>query len=389
MKMLLQGDLRDWLRANAPLGALTFAERVTWHRTLFDAGLIGLTWPKEFGGQGREPASQAHLLSELALIDAPAFVNQAGLEIAGPSLMQFGTPEQQARYLRSILTGEELWCQLYSEPEAGSDLASLRCRAQRDGDTFILNGQKVWTSEAGWSDFGVLLARTEPDAPKHKGISCFILDMKTTGIDVRPLTQITGSEHFSEVFLTDVRVPVANLIGPLNGGWSVAMHALDFERAGNSLARIVRYQTAWRKLCRVVAQIEFRGQPLIEHSSTREKLGCAWAEIETQRLTALRLLEMLDAGEPLGSLPSMHKLAYSEFERRYADMAQEILGPWGLVSEGSEYTDLMIGTSSGEAGAWPHEAMWARAVTIFAGTSEIQKNIIADRELALPREPRP
>ena len=384
----VQDDLRAWLAANAPTGTLAFADRVAWHRKLFDAGLIGLTWPIEFGGQEREPASQAHLLSELALIDAPAFVNQAGLEIAGPSIMQFGTPEQQARYLRPILTGEELWCQLYSEPEAGSDLASLRCHARRDGDDFIINGQKVWTSEAGWSDFGVLLARTDPEAPKHQGISCFILDMRSAGVEIRPLTQITGSEHFSEVFLTDVRVPANNLIGPLNAGWSVAMSALAFERAGNSLARIVRYQTAWRKLCRVAGQIEFEGRPLIEHAATREKLGCAWAEIETQRLTALRLLEMLDAKEDLGSLPSMHKLSYSEFERRFADLAQELLGPWGLLAEGHEHADLLVGTSSGEPGAWPHEAMWARAVTIFAGTSEIQRNIIADRELALPREPR-
>ena len=380
--------LREWLRTNAPRGKLSFAERVVWHRQLYDAGLIGLTWPVAFGGQGQSPASQARLLSELALIDAPAFVNQAGLEIAGPSIMQFGSPEQQERYLRPILSGEELWCQLYSEPEAGSDLASLRCLAKRDGDSFVVSGQKVWTSEAAWSHYGVLLAKTNPDLPKHKGISCFVLDMKSVGVDIRPLTQITGSEHFSEVFLTDVRIPAENLIGALNGGWAVAMAALAFERAGNSLARIVRYQTAWRKLCSAASVIMVAGAALIDAPGVKEQLGSAWAEIETQRLTALRLLELLDTGEDLGSLPSMHKLSYSEFERRFADMAQALLGPWGLLAEESEITDLMVGTSSGEDGAWPHEALWARAVTIFAGTSEIQRNIIADRGLKLPREPR-
>ena len=386
----LRERVRQWLIDHVPLAdPVALEEKRDWHKKLYNAGMVGMTWPLEFGGQGAGPMVQAIVSSELALANAPNPINQAGLEIAGPSLMHYGSDRQKARYLRPILEGTELWCQLYSEPNAGSDLASLKTSAVRDGDSYVVNGQKVWISEGPWSDYGVLLARTDRTAPKHKGISCFLVDMRSPGLEVRPLKQITGSSHFSEVFLTDVRVPSENLIGSENDGWKVAMAALAFERGGNSLARIMRYQMAFRKLTITLSKLEDpNGKPLIEDIGTRRKLGATWAEIEVQRVTALRLLSMAESGQDLSGLPSAHKLSYSEFERRYMDLAQELLGPWGRLTDGQQLNELMVGTSSAEPGTWAHSTLWARAVTIFAGTSEIQRNIIADRVLRMPREPR-
>lgn len=386
----LRERVRLWLHEHVPsTEPLSLQDKRAWHQKLYRAGLVGMTWPREFGGQGAGPMAQAIVSSELAAANSPNPINQAGLEIAGPSLMQYGSESQKVRYLRPILEGSELWCQLYSEPNAGSDLASLKTSATRVGEDYVVNGQKVWISEGPWSDYGVLLARTDRSAPKHKGISCLLIDMRSAGVEVRPLKQITGSAHFSEVFLSDVRVPVGNLIGAENDGWKVAMAALAFERGGNSLARIMRYQMAFHKLVRTLSKLEGgRGHALIEDMGTRRKLGAAWAEIEIQRVTALRLLSMAERGEDLGGLPSAHKLSYSEFERRYMDLAQELLGPWGRLTDGQQLNELMVGTSSAEPGTWAHSTLWARAVTIFAGTSEIQRNIIADRVLRMPREPR-
>lgn len=386
----LRESVRQWLIDHVPLAdPVSLEEKRDWHKKLYSAGMVGMTWPREFGGQGAGPMVQAIVSSELALANAPNPINQAGLEIAGPSLMHYGSDRQKARYLRPILEGAELWCQLYSEPNAGSDLASLKTSAVRDGDSYVVNGQKVWISEGPWSDYGVLLARTDRTAPKHKGISCFLVDMRSQGLEVRPLKQITGSAHFSEVFLTDVRVHSENLIGSENDGWKVAMAALAFERGGNSLARIMRYQMAFRKLTGTLSKLEDpNGKPLIEDIGIRRKLGTTWAEIEVQRVMAVRLLSMAESGQDLSGLPSAHKLSYSEFERRYMDLAQELLGPWGRLTDGQQLNELMVGTSSAEPGTWAHSTLWSRAVTIFAGTSEIQRNIIADRVLRMPREPR-
>lgn len=386
----LRQRVRQWLGDHVPAAEpLSLEGKRAWHQKLYGAGMVGMTWPREFGGQGAGPMAQAIVSAELAIANAPNPINQAGLEIAGPSLMQYGSEGQKSRYLRPILEGRELWCQLYSEPNAGSDLASLKTAAIRMGEDYLVNGQKVWISEGPWADYGVLLARTDRSAPKHKGISCFLLDMHSPGVEVRPLRQITGSSHFSEVFLSDVRVPAGNLIGSENDGWKVAMAALAFERGGNSLARITRYQMAFRKLIGALSKLEgSNGHAVINDLGVRRKLGAAWAEIEVQRVTALRLLSLAERGKDLGGLPSAHKLSYSEFERRYMDLVQELLGPWARLIDGQQMGELMVGTSSAEPGTWAHATLWARAVTIFAGTSEIQRNIIADRALHLPREPR-
>jgi alkylation response protein AidB-like acyl-CoA dehydrogenase len=388
-EVLFRKKIRDWLKKESPENVPQGLEqRRDWHRKLYAAGFVGITWPSEHGGLGLGPMAQAILSSEMALANAAAPINQAGLEITGPSLMQYGTQEQKNRYLRSILSGDELWCQLYSEPNAGSDLASLKTSAVRNGDDFIVSGQKVWISEGSWADFGVLLARTNRDTAKHKGISCFILDMKAQGVEVRPLRQLTGSAHFSEVFLSDVRIPAQNLIGNENEGWSVAMSALAFERGGNSLARITRYEMALRNLVKTLKTLLKDDRPMIEDTGIRRRLGSAWGEIEVQRITAIRLLSLAEHGEELLGLPSAHKLSYSEFERRFTDMAMELLGPWGRLTDSTFLKELGVGTSSAEPGTWAHAMLWSRAVTIFAGTSQIQRNIIADRTLMLPKEPK-
>ncbi|MFN8517408.1 MAG: acyl-CoA dehydrogenase family protein, partial [Chloroflexia bacterium] len=216
--------VRAWLAEHAPREPLhTVAAKKAWHRKLYEAGYLGMGWPKAYGGQDARPIEQAIVVEEMARADAPGSANWAGLGLAGPTLIHHGTASQRERYLRHILLGDEIWCQLYSEPNAGSDLAALQCRAERDGDHFIVNGQKIWTSTAPDADLGLLLVRTDRDAPKHQGISYLIVDMHSPGLEVRPLRQITGiADEFAEVFFTNVRVPAENLIGQLNTGWRIA-----------------------------------------------------------------------------------------------------------------------------------------------------------------------
>src|SRR5207249_171096 len=289
--------------------------------------------------------------------------------------------------LKKMLTAEEIWCQLYSEPNAGSDLASLKTRAEDRGDHFLVNGQKIWTSSGPIADWGILLARTDSKAPKHKGISCFLLNMRQPGVEVRPLKQITGSSLFSEVFMTDARAERRHLIGTLNQGWEIAQTTLGFERGSNSLGRVTRYAIAFNQLVRAAKELRRDGRPLIEDPRVRAKLGKIYAELEVQRYAGLRVLSALNRGESPGAASSITKLSYTEFEKRYYELALEILGPWGqLVTAREEFEE--IDTSSGEPGTWATAFLWSRAGTIYSGSSEIQKNIIGERVLGLPKEVR-
>src|SRR2546430_3109588 len=286
-----------------------------------------------------------------------------------------------------MLTAEEIWCQLYSEPNAGSDLASLKTRAEDRGDHFLVNGQKIWTSSGPIADWGILLARTDSKAPKHKGISCSLLNMRQPGVEVRPLKQITGSSLFSEVFMTDARAERRDLIGTLNQGWEIAQTTLGFERGSNSLGRVTRYAIAFSQLVRAAKELRRGGRPLIEDPVVRAKIGKIYADLEVQRYAGLRVLSALDRGESLGAASSITKLSYTEFEKRYYEAALEILGPWGqLVTAREEFEE--IDTSSGEPGTWATAFLWSRAGTIYSGSSEIQKNIIGERVLGLPKEVR-
>jgi alkylation response protein AidB-like acyl-CoA dehydrogenase len=380
---------RRWFEANTPAHEpRTLDERQAWHRRLYDAGYVGMGWPKEYGGQAATPMQQAIVADEMARAGVPPTINGLGIGIVGPTIIVHGTEAQKQRYLKKILMADELWCQLYSEPNAGSDLASLKTRAEDAGDHFVVNGQKIWTSGGVIADWGLLLARTEPKAPKHKGISCFLLSMRQAGVEVRPLRQITGSSQFSEVFMTNARAERADLIGRLGQGWEIAQTTLSYERGGNSLARVTRYTSAFYQLVRATKELRRHGRPLIEDAVVRLKLARIWTDLEVQRYAALRVLSALNRREAPGAASSITKLSYSEFEKRYHETAQEILGPWGQITVAGPDEFSEVETSSGEPGTWAQAFLWSRAGTIYAGSSEVQKNVIGERVLGLPKEPR-
>jgi alkylation response protein AidB-like acyl-CoA dehydrogenase len=379
---------RRWLETNVPTDDLkTLAERKAWHRKLYEAGYVGMLWPREYGGWGATAMQQAIVQDEMARIQAPPPINGLGIGFIGPTIIVHGTDAQKQRYLKKMLTAEEIWCQLYSEPNAGSDLAGLKTRAEDAGDHFVVNGQKIWTSSGPIADWGILLARTDPRAAKHKGISCLLLNMRQPGVEVRPLKQLTGHSLFSEVFMTNARAEKADLIGNLNEGWAIAQTTLGYERGGNSLGRVTRYAIAFSQLVKAARRLRRGGRPLLEDPVVRAKMGKLYAELEVQRYAGLRVLSALNKGESPGAASSITKLSYTEFEKRYYETALEILGPWGqLMTAREEFEE--IDTSSGEAGTWATAFLWARAGTIYSGSSEIQKNIIGERVLGLPKEVR-
>ena len=383
-------QVRAWLEQNLPREPIkTLDDRRRWHRKLYEGGYLGMGWPKEYGGGGARPMEQAIVADEMARANAPAPTNGLGLGIVGPTIVVHGTDAQKRRYLRKILTAEELWCQLYSEPNAGSDLASLKTSAVDQGDHFVVNGQKIWTSGGAIADWGLLLARTNTTVPKHKGISCFLMNMRQPGVEVRPLKQITGSSEFSEVFMTNARVEKSDQIGKLGEGWAIAQTTLGYERGGRSLARVTSYAAQYGSLVNAARRLKRHGRPLIDDPVVRQKLGRIWAELEVERYSALRVLTQLERGEHPGAGGSVTKLSYSEFEKRFMELAQSILGPYGQLTEGApaEY-QLQIDTAVGERGTWAYAFLWSRAGTIYAGSSEIQKNVIGERILGLPKETR-
>src|SRR6266571_2559732 len=295
-----RSEVRRWLEANVPQEDLTSLDaRKAWHRRLYEAGYVGMLWPKEYGGWGRTPMQQAIVQDEMARLGAPPAINGLGIGFIGPTIIVHGTDAQKQRYLKKMLTAEEIWCQLYSEPNSGSDLASLRTRAEDHGDHYVINGQKIWTSSGPIADWGILLARTDAKAPKHKGISCFLFNMRQPGVDVRPLKQITGSSLFSEVFMTNARAEKSDLIGKLAGGWEIAQTTLGYERGANSLGRVTRYLMAFHQLVTSTKELTRNGRPLLEDPVVRAKLGKAFAELEVQRYAALRVLSALSKGQPI------------------------------------------------------------------------------------------
>jgi alkylation response protein AidB-like acyl-CoA dehydrogenase len=381
-----RAEVRSWLAENAPREPLrTTARRKAWHRKLYEAGYLGMGWPKEYGGLDARPVEQAIVTEEMARANVPASINWAGLGLVGPTLIHHGTDTQRERYLRNILLGNEVWCQLYSEPNAGSDLASLQCQAIRDDDEFIVNGQKIWTSTATEADMGILLVRTDRDTPKHQGISYLIVDMRSPGIEVRPLRQITGiADEFAEVFFTNVRVPAENLIGALNTGWRIAQTTLSYERGGNTMAIVARLQHSFDRVLEILERTGRLGDPLV-----RGKLGEIKVEIEVLRYAALRILSTAEKGGQPGPESAIAKLHYSEADKRIYTTIQELLGPWGQVLEavppGYQYAP---DSPENPHDSWPYLFLNPFAETIYAGSSEIQKNIIGERVLGLPKEVR-
>ena len=388
---VFRARVRAWLAANVPREPLrTVAEKKAWHRTLYEAGYLGMGWPKTFGGREARPIEQAIVVEEMARANAPASINWAGLGLVGPTLIHHGSDAQRERYLRHILLGEEIWCQLYSEPNAGSDLASLRTRAELDGDAFVVNGQKIWTSTAPEADMGILLVRTDRDAPKHQGISYLIVDMHQPGIEVRPLRQITGiADEFAEVFFTDVRVPADNLIGELNAGWRIAQTTLSYERGGDTMGIVARLQRSFERLLEIVVAPRRDGTRQVDDPRVRQKLGQIVAEIEVLRYASLRILSAAEKGSQPGPESSIAKLHYSELDKRLNTLMQEILGPYGQLIDGvpPAYAYATDGREDPH-GNWPYLFLLPFAETIYAGSSEIQKNIIGERVLGLPKEVR-
>jgi len=383
-------QVRAWLEQNLPADPLRgLAERKVWHRKLYEADYLGMGWPKEYGGQGARPMEQAIVADEMARVGAPSPTNGLGLGIVGPTIVVHGNEWQKKRYLQKILTAEEMWCQLYSEPNSGSDLASLKTSAEDKGDHFVVNGQKIWTSGGKVADWGLLLARTDSKVAKHKGISCFLMSMRQPGVDVRPLKQMTGSSEFCEVFMTGARAEKENQIGRLGEGWAIANTTLGYERGGRSLARISGYASQYHRLVGAARRLKRHGKALIESPLIRQKLGKIWADLEVERYNALRILTQLEKGEHPGAGGSLTKLSYSEFEKRFMEVAQEILGAYGQLTDGAPpELALEIDTAVGDQGTWAYAFLWSRAGTIYAGSSEIQKNVIGERILGLPKETR-
>jgi alkylation response protein AidB-like acyl-CoA dehydrogenase len=312
---------------------------------------------------------------ELARTNAPGLVNGIGIGLVGPTLMHWGTEEQKRHYIPKILSADEIWCQGYSEPNAGSDVASLQTRAIEQGDYFIVNGQKVWTSGAHRADWCILLTRTDPDAPKHKGISYLLVDMHSAGITVRPLVQITGERGFNEVFFEDVKVPKHNLLGPQNQGWQVAVTTLMFERSGMSAGRDMSGQV--QELAVLARQLPRGRASAWDDTSVRQKIAGFACEAAGLRYSNLRQLTRRLKALPPGPEGSAAKLVMSELNLRMMKFAMELLGPYAQVAQQSEFADY--------DGKWLYKMLAARALTIAGGTSEIQHNIIGERVLGLPK----
>ncbi len=372
-------ELRAWLADNVPEpwprekrkekdGYYEFLRH--WQRKLFDGGWAGLSWPKKYGGRGVSPIQQSIFLSEVVRAKAPDNLGVIGEGLVGPTMMVWGTEEQKKKFLPRILSGDDIWCQGYSEPNSGSDLASLGTRAVRDGDEFIVNGQKIWTSFAHIADWCLLLVRTDPEAAKHKGITCLLVDMKSNGISTKPLRQMSGESGFNEVFFTDVRVPVENQLGELNMGWGVGVAVLMNERANLGPSIYTMMKEFLNSLIHHCKTRKRNGRLLADDPLVQQKIGEAVTELEIVRLTMDRALSKSNAGETPGPEGSILKLGWSEANQRIAQIAMEILGDESQLQ-------------AFDSGSWVHSYLRSRGNTIEGGTSEVQRGIIAERVLGL------
>ena len=382
-------EVRSWLKENLPTDLCvddpfdervapdrpTFERRVAWQRTMASAKWVGISWPTEYGGRGASLMEQIIFDEEYFGARAPVLPGYSGVNMVGPTIIEWGTDEQKRRFLPRILSGEDIWCQGYSEPGAGSDLASLATRADDKGDHFVVNGQKVWTSGAHFADWIYLLVRSDPKAPKHKGISYLLVDMKTPGITVRPLVLMNGHRHFNEVFFVDVRVPKANLIGRQNEGWKPAMTTLMYERKSGGSRSHAETIASLRTLA---GQLRVDGRTAWEDPLVRQRFAQLWIEATCLRYTRLRNITRQLRGEPPGPEGSILKLFGSELGVRVADFAGELLGPRVLINQPSEAVP--------DNPRWYNRVVSARQYTIAGGTSEIQRNIIGERVLGLPKD---
>jgi len=383
----LRASVRDWLARKLPPGwgtaafakprtpadKVAFARR--WQRVLYDGGWSGLAWPKEYGGRALSPLEHLIFNEEYVRAGAPDMIDiGVGPGLTGPTLIHHGTDAQKERFLEPILRGEEVWCQGFSEPGSGSDLASLRTRGDLDGDDLVVNGQKVWTSYARFADWCILIVRTNQDAPKHRGLTFLLLDMKTPGITVRPLVEMTGVAWFNEVFFENVRVPRAMIVGEIDRGWEISLTTLNHERGAN-----IPYQRLRQMLEGLLLLSRRRSLdgPLAADPIIRQELAQLAIDIEVLRASTYRnVFEIMRTGSP-GPGGSMLKLFWSELEQRLMQVAVSLAGPYGALDEHAP--------QAFDEGRWQYGVLWSRAASIYAGTSEVQRNIMAQRTLGLPR----
>ncbi|MDQ4004893.1 MAG: acyl-CoA dehydrogenase family protein [Actinomycetota bacterium] len=373
--------LRAWLRDNLPPGWNTPdwrwpEDRVgflkEWSRKTHAAGYSGLAWPKEYGGAGAPLSRQATAYEEFARAEAPEHVGLIGIGMAGPTIIAAGTDAQKGRYLQNILTGDEVWCQGFSEPGSGSDLASLQTRAVPDGDGYRITGQKVWSSFAHIADRCILLARTDPDAPKHEGITYFLLDMHAEGVETRPLRQITGTADFNEIFLDDVVVPREDIVGEVDDGWKVAITTLMFERGTSVFLLIGLLDSAFRKLVELARTTSWNGGVAADDPLVRDRIAGLYTDIQGLRFTNYRSLSTITKRGVPGPEGSIAKLHWSLANQRLTHLALEILGPDAALWPGDDRS-------------WQYRQLRTRGNTIEAGTNEVLRNIVAERVLGLPK----
>src|SRR5713101_4709231 len=379
-------EVRHWLEENRPqsLGKSDDPEAggddavwqrlKSWHKKLYHAGWAGLTWPKEYGGRGATFIEQVIFQQELGRLNLPMGCNVLGVIMTGPALMQWGTDAQKKRYLEPILAGDEIWCQGMSEPGAGSDLASIQCRAELKGDEFVVNGQKVWTTIAHRSDYVQLFVRTDPDAPKHKGMSALLVDMKAPGVTVRPLKQNTGDSEFNEIFFEDVRVPKENLLGPLNSGWQVLVSTLMHERFG--INEISAAEVILAQLVELAKIVSLNGNTAAEDDEIRQKIAEFAIEVTAKKYNGLRGLTKRLKGQPPGAESSIGKLVSTELSQRMVKFASRLLGPYTYMERRSPFAP---------DGDWLRRTLQSESFTIAGGTSSVQKNMIGERILQLPK----
>ena len=347
-------------------------ERRAWERRLGAAGWTCVGWPTEYGGRGLSLMQQVIFFEEYARAQGPGRLGHIGETLLGPTIIAFGTEAQKRRFLPPIVKGEELWCQGYSEPNAGSDLANVQTKARREGDEWVIDGQKIWTSGAQWSEWCFVLCRTDPTAPSHKALSYLLVPMRQQGIEIRPIQQMTGESEFSEVFFDNARTAADNVVGEVNGGWAVAMGTLAFERGASTLGQQLNFHNELQEVFARAQASGVNADPVM-----RQRLAEAWMGLRIMRFNALRMLS--HEGAELGREALITKLYWATWHRALGKLAMDVLGAESEVAAAAPYTLTRL----------QRLFLFTRADTIYAGTNQIQRNIIAERALGLPREPRP
>jgi alkylation response protein AidB-like acyl-CoA dehydrogenase len=379
-------ELRTWLKANVPKDWNEWREKPieesftylrVWQRKLYEGGWAAVSWPKEYGGRSASLMLQSIFWEEMARVEAPPMANSLGLGLIGPTIIAYGTDAQKKRYIPKILSAEEIWCQGFSEPNAGSDLASLQTEAHLDGDHYVVNGQKVWMSYGWVGDWCELVVRTDANVPKHKGLTVLLIDMKSPGVEVRPLRQMTGESEFGEIFFRDVRVPKENVLGKLNDGWNVAVSTLMYERGSYGARLHLIFKRNIGRLIELARTLQRNGHTAAQDPLIRQKLAQCYAEIEIMRWNQLRAFSRITATGVPGPEGSIQKIFWSELNQRVQQVAQELLGPYGQLQAGDPLAP--------DKGIWSYGYLRTRGNTIEAGTSEVQRNIIGHFVLGLPR----